>query len=419
MDDDSRVIDKGWDALPEYASKSGDADDAVTVSISTTPGEWLVNTVDSVVVPMSMHELVEALQSHKLTDRSLVWRAGMPEWASVERVPQLRLAARMPMHVAPVPPRPTPAAGAAPSKPPPNPVRATPAPHPVPPTAPTAHALPSRRSTLPFGSTAPLGPGSRPAHSRPSQPRVAAPSTASKEEPEVLAVYERPAATISFDLSPVPPVRAVPSVPPAPQTLAPTTTDSPQRALRPTNADLSVVAASDFRQVQRSSKRLVVVSSLASAAAASLLTFALSRGGASRPTSAAAQGEGLPAAPAMIAPPAPASAASAPSAAPAADATLAPTPSSEATAGVPAVKPKSKPRPVRRAKAVTAVAVPRPARTETDDATRDPSSEPNPYSVKLDEDAPAAKPTPAVHGSGLEPDTAPDASTSSSASPGF
>src|SRR5687768_16318814 len=42
MDDDSHVIDKGWDALPDYA-KSGDADDAPTVSISTTPGEWLVN----------------------------------------------------------------------------------------------------------------------------------------------------------------------------------------------------------------------------------------------------------------------------------------------------------------------------------------------------------------------------------------
>jgi hypothetical protein len=45
MDDDSRVIDKGWDALPEYG-QSGDVDEAVTVSISTTPGEWLVNTVE-------------------------------------------------------------------------------------------------------------------------------------------------------------------------------------------------------------------------------------------------------------------------------------------------------------------------------------------------------------------------------------
>src|SRR4051812_19853112 len=95
MDDDSRVIDKGWDALPDY-NQSGDVDEAVTVSISTTPGEWLVNTVDAVVVPMSMVEVVEALQTHKLTERSLVWRAGMPEWAPVERVPQLTLAARMP-----------------------------------------------------------------------------------------------------------------------------------------------------------------------------------------------------------------------------------------------------------------------------------------------------------------------------------
>src|SRR5690349_20925928 len=108
MDDDSRVIDKGWDSLPEYGSQSGDADDAVTVSISTTPGEWLVNTVDSVVGPMSMVEVVEALQSHKLTERSLVWRAGMPEWAAVEKVPQLKLAARMsPVKSSTIPPRPS------------------------------------------------------------------------------------------------------------------------------------------------------------------------------------------------------------------------------------------------------------------------------------------------------------------------
>jgi hypothetical protein len=57
MDDDS-VIDKGWDALPDYGPKSGETDDAVTVSLSTTPGEWLVNTVDAVVVPMSMADVL-------------------------------------------------------------------------------------------------------------------------------------------------------------------------------------------------------------------------------------------------------------------------------------------------------------------------------------------------------------------------
>src|SRR6478609_9124357 len=103
MDDDS-VIDKGWDALPEYTNK-GEADDAVTVSLSTTPGEWLVNTNDAVVVPMSMAEVVEALQKRKLTERSLVWRAGMQEWAPVDKVPQLKLAARLPIEPTPsVPP---------------------------------------------------------------------------------------------------------------------------------------------------------------------------------------------------------------------------------------------------------------------------------------------------------------------------
>jgi hypothetical protein len=117
--------------------------------------------------------------------------------------------------------------------------------------------LPSRKGTLPFGLTAPLvgQPQSRPSNPRPSSaPRVALPPAASKEEPEVLAVYERPAATISFDLSPVQPLRTTPSAPPTPpHTLAPTTTDSTQRrAPAPRHADLSVVAASDFRQVQRS-----------------------------------------------------------------------------------------------------------------------------------------------------------------------
>src|SRR5882762_5844858 len=97
MADDSRLLDNGWDGLSDYADKSGDTDEAVTVSISTTPGEWLVNTNDAVVVPMSMMELVEGLRHGKLNERSLVWRAGMQEWAPVDKVPQLKLAARLPM----------------------------------------------------------------------------------------------------------------------------------------------------------------------------------------------------------------------------------------------------------------------------------------------------------------------------------
>jgi|GEM_PF-4468206 len=417
MDDDSRVIDKGWDTLPEYASTSGDADDAVTVSISTTPGEWLVNTVDAVVVPMSMVEVVEALQSHKLSERSLVWRAGMPEWAPVDKVPQLKLAARMPKTAPSTsPPRPAAAATATPSKPPPKPVRAAPPSHPVP------QSLPSRKGTLPFGLTAPLGgqPQSRPSNPRPSSaPRVALPPAASKEEPEVLAVYARPAATISFDLSPVQPLRTTPSAPPTPpHTLAPTTTDSTQRrAPSPRTADLSVVAASDFRQVQRSSKRLIVLSSLASAAAASLLTFALARSTASR--SAAAHSQPLVASVVAPATATPVVAAPPPSAV-VNEPEPAPPPASEASAAAP--KAKAKPSP-RRAKVVSAVVTARPARAELD-ATRDPGSEPNPYDVKLDEDPPAtkapAKAPPAAHGSGLEADAStPEASTSDASAPGF
>jgi hypothetical protein len=426
MDDDSRVIDKGWDTLPEYGP--GDVDEAVTVSISTTPGEWLVNTIDAVVVPMSMVEVVEALQTHKLTERSLVWRAGMPEWAPVERVPQLTLAARMPK-TAPstAPARPATAATATPSKPPPKPVRAAPVPHPVPPASVVPQSLPSRKGTLPFGLTAPLvgQPQSRPSNPRPSSaPRVALPPAASKEEPEVLAVYSRPAATISFDLSPVQPLRTTQSAPPTPpQTLAPTTTDSTQRrAPVPRNADLSVVAASDFRQVQRSSKRLVVLSSLASAAAASLLTFALARSHASR--SAAAQSQPVAAPVVTAATATPLVAAPPPSIVAVSEPVAAPEPASEASAPAPAPKPKAKAS-ARRAKAVSAVVPARPARVEAD-STRDPGSEPNPYDVKLDEDPPApanktpAKAPAAPHGSGLEAEaTAPEASTSGAPTPGF
>ncbi|HEX2877139.1 MAG TPA: GYF domain-containing protein [Polyangiaceae bacterium] len=424
MDDDSRVIDKGWDALPEYGSTSGDADDAVTVSISTTPGEWLVNTVDAVVVPMSMAEVVEAIQHHKLTDRSLVWRAGMQEWAPVDKVPQLKLAARMsPVKAAApsaAPPRPVPASTPTASKPPPKPLRATPALGTVAPDAAPPQAIPSRKATLPFGLTAPKVTPSRPAGSRPSQPsqaRVALPPTASKEEPEVLAVYDRPAATISFDLSPAQPLRSAPPSAPAPQTLAPTTTDSAQRrAPAPRNADLSVVAASDFRQVQRSSKRLVLISSLASAAAASLVTFALSRG---HTANTAAATPSVVAAPVAAAPPV----ATPPSATP----PVAPTPPPSATPE-PAPSDASAPAPVtekpkasaRKARAVSVAPRPRPEAV-VPAATRDPASEPNPYDVKLDEETPSATPAPAAaHGSGLEADNdVPQASSNSNTSPGF
>jgi hypothetical protein len=396
MDDDSHVIDKGWDALPDYA-KSGDADDAPTVSISTTPGEWLVNTTESVVVPMSMVEVVEALRHRKLTERSLVWRAGMQEWAPIDKVPQLKLAARFapstldaaPTAAAPQAPANDAVAGRPSSKTPParasHPLLAQPAGR-------------SRRSTLPFGLPNPNGLNPS---ARPSQPRFASPVAApppappSGEEPEVLAVYTRPAATISFDLSPSEPARVPPPVAPPgppPETLAPTTSDarSPTRALPPRSpADLSVVAASQFREVQRSSKRLLWASSVASAVAASVVTLWVSGAAPwarlpARPSAGASQAGA--AVTVRHQPPAPAAAPAVPT--PVASVAAAPSATPPAASVAPPAKPMAKPaarkvRPARIAPASPPKAVP-----------TQPSAEPNPYDVKLDDGtgSPADKP---------------------------
>ena len=410
MDDDPHVIDNGWDALPEYTDKSGDADDAVTVSISTTPGEWLVNTVDSVVVPMSMAEVVDAMRAHKLTERSLVWRQGMQEWASIDAVPQLKLAARLTL-TRPAPPE-TPSA---------PPARTTPAAR----ATPLPQAGLSRRSTLPFGLPTP--PGSRPTHARPTLP--AAPR--SPAEPGVLAVYERPAATISFDLSPEQPLRAPPQqqaarapspkiIPQQPVTLAPTTSDSAPRSAPPAHrsADLSVVLAADFRAVKRTGKRMVLAWSLASAAAASLLTFWLSRSDAgvaatspARPTAGVALTASTPVA---AAPPAP---------------VLTPTPLESATPVAPAasaapeklVPPRPKARPVaRRAKPPQAVRSDASANeTPSPGNTKSPESEPNPYDVKLEDEGPTTKPPPAQDSSADDTPSSEGSADSGSKTPGF
>jgi hypothetical protein len=401
MDDDPHVIDNGWDALPEYADQSGDGDDAVTVSISTTPGEWLVNTVDSVVVPMSMAEVVDAMRAHKLTERSLVWRQGMQEWACIDAVPQLKLAARL-----------------APARPPPPEKQSAPPARPS--STPRATATPqpglSRRSTLPFGLPTP--PGSRPAHAKPTLPLPR-----SADEPGVLAVYERPAATISFDLSPEQPLRAPPPkiIPQQPVTLAPTTSDSTSRAARSApppyrSADLSVVAAADFRAIKRSGTRMVLAWSIASAAAASLLTFWLSHSDDARaPASAARPASGVPlmtVTSQATPPPAPA---------------IAPAPVESATSVEPVasaalekrIPPRPKARPVaRRVKPAPAVDTdPSTTDTPSSSSTKDPSSEPNPYDVKLEDEPPAVKPQP-LQGSGLDDAPSGEASTGSKA-PGF
>ncbi len=388
MADDTNGIDKGWDTLSQYAEKSADADDAVTVSLSTTPGEWLVNTAESVVLPMSMAEVVGALRAGKLSERSLVWRSGMQEWAPLDKVPQLKLAARLPL-----------------SKPPPKPARATPMPAPTP-MAPQVGL--SRKSTLPFGIPA-QKPASHP--SNPAQrkltplPRPATVPTPG-EEPKVLAVYERPAPTISFELDRADSTRA--PIPAPPETLAPTTSDTQPRiraaGFEPPSGP-GTVAVGQFEALQRSAKRWVVASSLVSAAAASLLTFWLSHRAAPAPSAALA--------PATVQAPI-AAAAPAPAPSPPAPAPIAETaPATSAAAPAPSAEVAEKP--AKKARAPRAVWRPRApvAPAANPDA---PSAEPNPYDVKLEEDAPSTSKKPT-------PDSAPkevEASTSSgSPSPGL
>lgn len=436
MSDDPRVVDSGWDALSEY--KPGDADEAVTVSISTTPGEWLVNTVDAVVVPMSMAEVVEALRMRKLTERSLVWRAGMQEWAPVERVPQLKLAARLPSVMPSTAPAPTavpnavassqapprrtnpPAKPARPSSPqastpvaptisvPPHAV-ATPLPPPPRVSAPAA-AIPSRRATLPGFSSPLLGQKSRPSNPLPSSPRQAVPPPASSDDADALAVYARPAATISFDLPSDQPLDARTAAVAAalPQTLAPTTTDSGQRRPPGTPApDFTAATMPGLAPANNNSRRLILISSVVSAAAASLLTLWLSRGGHSASHAAAPLTAPTVSAVAAVAP-----APTPPAVAPAKVEVTAPV-AAEAETPAPAPKSKSK----HRARAV-APRAPRPAAEDAPATTKPPVADDNPSDVKLEEDAPK----PAVnHGSGLEaePSTEEPKSASNPASPGF
>jgi GYF domain 2 len=291
---DYRLINAG---LPETL---GSEDETVTASARRSSGtnssEWLVNVADDVVVPMITSEVVEALRAGRLNNVSLVWRIGMHDWSPLADVPQLRLAA---------------GPSALPS------ATSTPGPVVHKPLGPAAE--PARRNTLPMGFPAvrdpasvaqPLGLGLAP-DSPLSTPRSAAPG----EDAEALAVYDRPAASLTFSdsaraewhgalrvanqstnsPSPVPPspVRRLTPVPPvparlpaslahsvAPNTLSPTTAEA-EIAVSPRGpgawGDRSVVFASELRAVKKTSKRLAVWAAIGSAALASLGTFWFAR----------------------------------------------------------------------------------------------------------------------------------------------
>ncbi len=333
--------------------------------MSTEPGDWLVNTADAVIVPMTAGEVLEGIRAGRLSASSLVWRQGMPEWAPLGSIPQLAHAARlMPTE----PPR------GAPASSPPLPARRAA-------TAPS----PSRRPTLPLGLAIPT---SRPAHAKPTLP----PAARSSDESEVLAVYTRPAATISFDLpAEAPPAREAPqrapraaAPPPGPlETLAPTTSDSaPRTPPRPRRSDHDVAATADHRDEARRGKRPVLLWSVSSAAAASLLTFWLARTTNEQPPVVPVKAAivAVPTSSPPVPPLAPmgsVEAASAPSAVPSATTPVEP-------AAMPAPRKTARAKPARpKPSAPPAEALPRAS-----DAVAT-EKDPNPFDVTLEEDPPA------------------------------
>ena len=301
----------------EQPARDGHASEKRTAS-GTTSGEWLVNVADDVVVPMTTPEIVEGVRNGKLSERSLVWRIGMHDWSRLLEVPQLRLA--------------TGASAAAPAS-----ARVA-----VQPPVSVQAESQRRRNTLPlgfpavrdpasvrqpagFGATSPVTtPISAPRLSPPPKPNAAkqssAPPATRHEEPHALAVYDRPAASLTFSdsvraewqgtaglvhqgaapapslplvrpdvplrLSPVPAVPARLQMRPsrAPTTLAPTTAEAENvadsRAVSPWG-DLSVVLASEMRAVKASSKRVALWAAIGSALVASVLTLWLERAPAS------------------------------------------------------------------------------------------------------------------------------------------
>ena len=301
----------------EQPARDGDASEK-RIASGTSSGEWLVNVADDVVVPMTTPEIVEGVRSGKLSERSLVWRIGMHDWSRLVEVPQLRLAT-------------------GPSAPVPASARVV-----VPPPRSVPSEGQRRRNTLPLGFPAVRDPASvrqpagfaapspvttpiaGPRLNPPPKPNAAKqsspPPAARHEESNALAVYDRPAASLTFSdsvraewqgtaglvhqgaapapslplvrpdvplrLSPVPAVPARLQVRPsrAPTTLAPTTAETENaadsRAVSPWG-DLSVVLASEMRAVKRSSNRIALWAAIGSALVASVFTLWLVRSPAS------------------------------------------------------------------------------------------------------------------------------------------
>ncbi|HEY4104799.1 MAG TPA: GYF domain-containing protein, partial [Polyangiaceae bacterium] len=220
---ESLSIDEGWEESldsDQVTHVKGDAAPAAALA-----GEWLVNTADQVVVPMTTNDIVEALRTRRITERSLVWRLGMQDWAPLADVPPLRLATHRfapPAAGTPAQPAPNQPHSAA-AKPPPAPAPiARPAKaaavkpastarslHPPPKEAARAARDERRRNTLPFGfpvvrdpatirEPAGLHTATSAARSEASQPSSKSDSKSEDSNANALAVYERATPSLTF-----------------------------------------------------------------------------------------------------------------------------------------------------------------------------------------------------------------------------
>ena len=285
----SSVNDFGAGAGGKPPSGSAASHSEKRTASGTSVGEWLVNVESDVVVPMTTGEIVEGLRAGRLSEDSLVWRIGMQDWMSLRDVPQLRLAAGSLT--------PPPVSARVVSKPP----------------KPQRPEQP-RRSTLPLGFPALRDPASvrQPAGLVPVSPSVA-PASSSKhlapvreEESVALAVYDRPAASLTFSDSvraewqgsarlvhqgtataraASPAARKLTPAPVAPAPLAQSRASTPPNSLVPTTAEAlnaghsrafserSLVLEGELRAVRATTKRVALWAALGSAALASAFTL--------------------------------------------------------------------------------------------------------------------------------------------------
>jgi len=209
---------------------------------SGNQGEWLVNVADDVVEPMTTLEVIAALRMSRLSEQSLVWRAGMHAWTRLIDVPQLRLAAGS------LPPPPV-------------------APRPVQPPITAQADAQRKRDTLPlaFPTLKDRTSVRRPAGlTQPTLPSTAV--AAANPQSEVAASPPAPPPSVPAPPAPQP-------LPALPNSLAPTASDATEARAPGAFGDLEELLANERRADQRRSRRVLLGASLGSVALVAVFAF--------------------------------------------------------------------------------------------------------------------------------------------------